>query len=277
LYDGENKPKEIGIDFMVLGDIHKGNEDPKAMEATYEMIKKFNPKKIFIHDLFDGYSINHHEKENILGRIREYKKGRLSLEEELKLNWDEIIKLSKITGKKTEIYIVSSNHHRFLPRYINDERWTKEFWNAEIGSYLFHKGTSLSLPEKEIDDASYLLEEGIKKFGKIPDKIKFLRLKDDIRIHGYQLAIHGDKGINGARGGGAKARGILGGGKSVSAHSHAAEIRNKTYIVGTNSFLDMPYTSGSGSASIAANVICFENGLIQMLPIIEGNWMNFGL
>ncbi len=277
LYDGDNPPKKVDVVFMVLGDFHLGNEDGKAMEITHQMIKKFCPRKIFVHDCFDGYSINHHEKENSLMRAREFGKGRLSLEDELRLNYKEIIHLSKIAGNKTEIYIVSSNHHRFLPKYINSEKWMEELWNVEIGSYLHHKGISLTIPENEIDDASYLLEEGMKRFGRIPDRVKFLRLKDDFRMHGYQLAIHGDKGKNGARGGGAKSRGILGGGKSVSAHSHAAEIRNRTYIVGTNSLLDLPYTAGSGSASIAANIICFENGLIQMLPIIEGKWMNFGL
>lgn len=276
LYDGDKKPKKVKTDFMVVGDYHLGNHDEKAVKATYEMIEHFNPERIFLHDLFDGYSINHHETENTLRRIREYKKGRLSLEEELKRDYEEIIKLAKATNKNTEIYVVSSNHHAFLPRYINDEDWMrKDLWNADMGSYLLHKGITLDIPEKEIDDAAYLLEEGMKKFGNLPENVKFLRLKDNYRRYGYQLASHGDKGKNGSRGGGAKTKD---GSKGVYAHTHAMEIYGDTYIVGTNSLLDQPYAAGAGSASIAANVVgYYPIGTIQVLPIIEGKWMKFGL
>ncbi len=276
LYDGDKTPKRTEVDFMVVGDYHFGNHDKKAIEATYEMIERFKPKKIFLHDFFDGYSINYHERSNSLKRVRKYKKGRLSLEKELEEDYKEIMRLIKIAGKKTNIYIVSSNHHEFLPRYINECEWAKgDLWNTDMGSYLFHKGINLELPENEIDDASYLIEEGMKKFGKIPERIKFLRVKDNFRRYGFQLAIHGDKGSGGSRGGSAKAREITGGGKSISGHSHTMEIHGETYIVGTNSLLDLSYTAGYGNAFIAANAIGHINGTVQILPIIEGKWMDF--
>ncbi|VVB82550.1 Uncharacterised protein [uncultured archaeon] len=278
LYDGDHSPKKIDADFMVIGDYHLGNHDEKAVKATYEMIETFKPKRIFIHDFFDGFSINHHEKDNFLRRKREFNKGRLSLEDELKMDYEELMRLVSLTGKNTEIYVVSSNHHAFLSRYINEKEWIeRDEWNTEIGLYLAYKGTSLKIPENEIDDAAYLLEEGMKKHGPIPERVKFLRLKDNVRRYGYQLASHGDKGKSGARGGGAKAREITGGGKSVTGHSHAMEIYGNTYITGTNSLLDQPYTAGFGNANIAANVIGYPTGTIQVLPIIEGKWMKFGL
>ncbi|MCK9596125.1 hypothetical protein M0R19_03000 [Candidatus Pacearchaeota archaeon] len=278
LYDGNLKPKKIEVDFMVVGDYHFGSHDEKAVKATYEMIEKFHPKRIFLHDFFDGHSINHHEKDNSLMRVREYKRGRLSLEEELKSDYEEIIKLSKIARKNTEIYVVSSNHHAFLPRYINEKNWINgDLWNADICSYLFNQATLLDIPEKEIDDAAYLIEEGMKRFGQIPSNIKFLRLKDNFRRFGIQLASHGDKGSNGSRGGKAKSKATIGGGKSVTGHIHTMEIYGYTYVIGTNGLLDAPHTAGFGNACIAANCLGYSNGLMQMLPIIEGEWMNFKL
>ncbi|MCL5018757.1 MAG: hypothetical protein M1416_03270 [Candidatus Pacearchaeota archaeon] len=274
-YQGDTTPQKVGVDFMVIGDYHWGDHDERAVKATYEMIEKFKPKRIILHDFFNGHSVNYHDKENIMGRVREFKRGRLSLEDELESDYKELMNLCKMAGKNTDFYIVSSNHHRFLPRYINDGAWMNEFWNAEMGAYLFEKGISLGLPEKEIDDGSYLIEMGMKKFGKIPERIKFLRLNSNLRIHGYQLAIHGDKGNFGSRGGNAKAQEIIGGGKSVSGDKHRSEIYGDTYIVGTNSQLDLPYAAGYGNASIATNAVCYENGLIQLLPIIEGRWMKF--
>jgi hypothetical protein len=276
LYDGELTPKKSKVDFMVIGDYHLGNHDEQAVKATYEMIERFKPNKIFLHDFFDGYSVNHHEKENALRRAREYKKGRLSLEEELKMDRDEMVRLSGIAGKNTNIYVVSSNHHAFLPTYINGKEWVdRDLWNADFCSYLFHKGISLELPENEIDDASYLIEEGMKKIGPLPERIKFLRLKDNLRRYGFQLASHGDKGKFGTRGGGAQSREAIGGGKSVTGHSHSMEIYGNAYVVGTNGLLDQAYGAGYGSANIAANAIGYEDGTIQILPIIEGRWMKF--
>tara|TARA_Y100000310_G_C20694211_1_gene824335 strand:- start:1580 stop:3034 length:1455 start_codon:yes stop_codon:yes gene_type:complete len=273
LFDGHKKPKKIGTDTLVLGDIHFGDHDEKTIQANYEMIDFFKPKALVLHDFFNGYSINHHEEENALRRIREFKRGRLNLEHELEQDYRELARLSKQMGKR-DIYIVSSNHHVFLPRYINQRGWrNSEIWNAEICAHLFEEGTSLEIPESEIDDASYLIEAGFKRFGKIPSKVHFLRARDDLRRLGYQLASHGDKGSGGSRGGSARTKEVIGGGRSITGHTHKMEIYGDTYIVGTSSKLDLPYTFGYGSASIAANAVIYEDiGTVQMLPIIGGKW-----
>ncbi len=274
LYDGDKSPKPISIDALVLGDIHWGDHDPKTIEANYEMIDYFKPKRIFLHDFFNGHSVNPHEIENPLIRAREFERGRLSLEEELMDAFKELNRLANYVGKKTEIYLVSSNHHSFLPRYINSQIWlTRDIWNAKICAELFSRGVSLDqIDESQIDDASYLIEEGLKRFGKLPSNVHFLRVNDNYRRYGYQLASHGDKGKSGARGGSAKARYITGGGKSITGHSHQMEIYGDTYIVGTSSRLDLPYTAGYGSASIAANATLSKIGTVQILPIIKGKW-----
>lgn len=273
VYGGGKIPKPIGVDSLVLGDIHWGDHDEKSIQANYEMIEHFRPERIFLHDFFNGHSINHHEKENFLKKTREFKRGRLSLEKEFKDCYEEICRLSKAMGKQREVVIVASNHHAFLPRYMNEMRWaTRDLWNAEIGGYLHSKGVSLNIPEEEIDDASYLIQEGLKRHGQIPSNVTFLRLNDSYKRHGFLLSAHGDKGSSGSRGGRAKARAVTGGGKSITAHSHCMEVFGDTYIVGTSSRLDLPYTAGYGSASIAANNVLYKNGTVQTIPIIEGGW-----
>ncbi len=272
-FDGEKVLPNRKVDSLVLGDIHWGDEDPRSIQANYEMIDFFKPKRVFVHDFFNGHSVNHHERDNALIRAREFKRGRLDLAAELEQDYIELLRLSKFVGPKTEINIVSSNHNAFLPRYINNSVWAKEdIWNAEIGAYLFAKGVELNIPESEIDDAAYLLEVGMKKFGPIPSNVNFLRVRDNYRRHGFQLASHGDKGKSGGRGGNAKSRSVTGGGKSISGHSHSMEIFGDTYIVGTSSRLDLPYTLGYGNSTIAANAVLYANGTVQMIPIINGKW-----
>ena len=237
-YDGNKTQEHVNADSIILGDYHWGNHDEKTISANYEMIEHFNPGKIFVHDFFDGHSINHHERESKMMLAREFKKGRLSLEEELRSGAKELQKIG-IEFPNSEIYIVSSNHNAFLPKYINSADWlTKDIWNSEIGSFLFNKSLGLDLPENEIDDAAQLLIAGYSRFGDMPTNIKFLNLSDSIRRYGFQLASHGDKGSSGSRGGSAKARAVTSGGKSISGHTHSMEIYGNTYIVGTSSKLD---------------------------------------
>lgn len=273
LYNDEKTPKRIGVDSIVLGDIHWGDHDPKSIEANYEMIDFFKPKRIFLHDFFNGHSVNHHEMNNFLVRGRELSRGRLSLEKELEEDYKELVRLSKFAGKKSEINIVDSNHHLFLPKYINSGAWmNKDLWNAQICAELYAFSQSIKIEENEIDDAAYLLKEGLKKFGPIPKNVNFLRYRDNYRRFGFQLGIHGDKGTSGSRGRNARSRSVTGGGKSISGHSHAMEIFGDTYIVGTSAKLDLPYTLGYGNSTIAANAVLYKNGTVQMIPIIEGNW-----
>lgn len=271
-YDRNKVTKGIDADSIILGDYHWGNHDEKTVAANYDMIEFFNPSKIFVHDFFDGHSINHHERESKMLRAREFAKGRLSLEDELRSGAGELSRLGK-QFPNSEIYIVSSNHNAFLPRYVNGGDWfNKDIWNSEIGSYLFNKSLALDLPENQIDDAAQLLREGYSKFGDMPSNIKFLNLADSIKRYGFQLASHGDKGSSGARAGAAKARAVTSGGKSISGHTHAMEIYGNTYIVGTSSKLDQKYTAGYGNATIGGNAVLYKNGTTQMLPIIEGKW-----
>ena len=273
LYNGDATPKDIKCDSLVLGDLHWGDHDPAAVEANYEMIEHFKPSRIFVHDFFNGHSINHHEKDNLLRKTREYKRGRLFLDDELGQGYEELKNLSKVAGKNSQIYVVSSNHHDFLPRYINSDAWRKnDLWNAEIGSYLFSQGVSLADSESYNDDSAYLIEQGMKRHGRLPSNVNFLKLEENLRRHGYQLASHGHKGGHGSRGGSAKARSVTGGGKSITGHSHSMEMFGDTYIVGTSSQLNLPYTAGGGSAWIAANAVLYSNGTVQLIPSIDGKW-----
>lgn len=271
-YNGNEKSENIDADSLVLGDIHWGSHDEKTMKANMEMIEYFKPSKVFLHDFFDGHSVNHHEMNNHMSRAREFSRGRLSLEDEIRSGAEELARLGR-EYKNVEFNIVPSNHHEFLPKYINSGDWAnRDIWNAEMGSYLFNKATGLDLRENEIDDAAYLLEAGYEKFAKMPSNINFLKLSDSVKRYGVQLANHGDKGSSGARGGAAKSRAVTGGGKSITGHTHSIEMYGDTYIVGTSSKLDQKYTAGYGSSTIGGNAVLYKNGLTQMIPIIEGNW-----
>ena len=59
--------------------------DPDARKAWEEVAKLTKPKKILLHDAFDGFSINHHEKNYKLLKAQRAEKGQLCLSSELNI------------------------------------------------------------------------------------------------------------------------------------------------------------------------------------------------
>jgi hypothetical protein len=260
-YDGDRKPKKCGVEALVPGDIHAVDVDPDTMAATFEMIDFLDPKMVILHDLFDGRSINPFEKDNLISKARDFERGRLSLEEELKTTYQVLRDFAREVGKRKKVYVVASNHPYFIDRYLESGDYLKDPWNFRIASYL---------ASKKLDGVDPL-KAGLERMGTIPSNVTFLGLRDDLKVWGYQLASHGHKGLSGSKKSSATSREIAHG-KSITGHTHTPEILRDTCIVGTSSRLDMEYTDGSASSWMAANAVLYEGGTIQLIPIIRGKW-----
>lgn len=258
-FDGKRKPTKANVEALVFGDIHVGDTDPKTREANYEMIDFFKPKRLFLHDFFNGHSVNPHERDNLITRAQNYAKGRLNLEEEFMETYQELCEISKAMGKG-EVNIVASNHPFFTDRYLERGEFLKEPWNT---------GFALKLASAMIggDDP---VEAGLRTMGKVPSNVNFLKLESDYKVWGWQLASHGHKGLSGARGS-IRSREISHG-KSITGHSHTPEILRDTVVAGTSTKLDLDYIKGSASSWMAASGVLYEGGLVQLIPIVMGRW-----
>jgi hypothetical protein len=258
-FNGNKKPSKTKIEALVLGDIHWGDHEPKTIQANYEMMDYFKPKRLFLHDFLNGHSVNPHERKNLISRVKNFEDGRLNIEEELSEAYFELCNLAKNMGKR-EVNVVASNHPFFLDRYLERGEFIKEPWNAKIALKLGHLMTEGKDP----------VEEGIKMMGKVPSNVNFLKLKTDYKVWGWQLASHGHKGASGSRGS-VKSR-ELGHGKSITGHTHAPNVLRNTVMVGTSTKLDLDYTEGGSSSWMAANGVLYEGGSVQLIPIINGKW-----
>ncbi len=257
-YNGKETEPAV-LEALVLGDWHTGDTNGEVRKATWEMIKEYKPRRIILHDFFNGHSVNHHEQGKLASRARAAREGRLSLEEELKMNSGELHTFTEVAGDNTEIFLVASNHNEFLNRYLEEGRFMAEHNNAALASRLF-----AALVEKKNP-----LQVGLEMCGGVPKNVQFLERDQDYKVRGWQLGAHGDKGANGARGG---IRGIENAyGKSITGHSHTPEILRDTYIVGTSTDLRLDYTSGP-SSWMNTHAMLWDNGKVQLVHIINGKW-----
>jgi hypothetical protein len=236
---------------LILGDIHCPNEDGPTMLANYEMIEFFKPAELYIHDLFDGVSVSHHNFGDELKDMFRSEEGADNLEEEV-IQCNTILhRLSEYIGPGI-IKVVASNHDDFLRRWLSEGKYRNEPQNARFA----HKIIS------QIQKGQWPLAVAMKIIGKLPKNVEFLTLTEDCKPWGYECAAHGHKGINGARGN-LKSL-ITGYGKVIMGHTHELEVRNGSICVG----IPMPYQEGQPSTSMRGSAVIYDGGLIQSLPII---------
>ncbi len=259
-FDGNKSPVAVQVEALVLGDIHVGDTDPVVRMANYKMIEVYKPKRVIIHDLFNGHSVNHHNFGRMITQVQDIETGRASLAVELRQCYEELSLFSKAMGRRGVVVVVACNHHQFLNRYLEEMRLSDNPLNAKIASKLI-------APMVEGFDP---VEVGLSMMGKMPKNVRFLDYDDDYKVRGVQLGSHGDKGMSGSRGS-TRSREFAHG-RSITGHSHTPEILRDTVVVGTSTYLHLPYTKGSASSWMHANALLFDTGAVQLVNIIDGEW-----
>lgn len=259
-YEPDKKPKKAKVLAFVPGDIHYGEHDEGALEASLRIHEELKPENCMLHDFFSFYSINPHESENLIKEEQDYAMGRTNLEKEVALGSAYLKKYAK-NFPKTDFWIIDSNHHDFLHRYLMGDKYIKDKENRAFGrriATLF--GESNDMPVEAA--MKYVLG------GKMPKNIHFLKRGQDFRLGGTQLSAHGHKGPNGARGSFPSLKTAYG--RILFGHTHMIRQEGNALTCGTLAKIPMEYQLGQPATSIHGAGILYEGGLIQAIPIING-------
>jgi len=251
--------KEEFPEAIVPGDWHTQSTDEACREIFMkDIVPTLQPAKIFLHDFFDGLSVNHHERKSMIKRAQRAHEGHLSLQEEIMALGEELKDLSRLNA---DIFIVKSNHDLFLERYLADGFHTKDPQNHVFGGMLFNAAVTGRDP----------LHFGVEcVVGTMPRNVRWLGLNDDVKVGGVQLAAHGHLGPNGLRNASPKAL-EQAYGQCVTGHAHTPEIIRGAWRVGTMSKLRLGYNDGPSSWLHTIGLV-YRNGSRQLVNIIDGKW-----
>lgn len=252
-YDGKvyrEKPEAL-----VLGDWHVGDTCPKVRVESIKMVRQLKPRRLVFHDLFNGYSINHHEEDSLLAELRSVRDMKFGLEKEMREVYNELTYFATLF-KDVEMVVVRSNHDDFLERYIKDKKFVKHPQN-----FLF----ACKLIPQILDERKVPLEEGLRLIGEIPRNVRFVNQDDTYRVRGVELGMHGHLGVSGAKGSPRQfSRLNL---KAITGHTHSPELMANGMVVGTSTKLRLPYTHGA-SSWLNAHGILYANGKYGLLTLI---------
>lgn len=263
-YGADGTSEKVRAEAMVFGDVHVGDTDPEILKTIEAQIKKFRPKRIYLHDLFNGYSINRHEAEKIATLAAKAEAGQLSLKAEVKEN-QEFLKWLLSLGDDFEVRVVKSNHDLFLNKWLEDRRHVEDPYNVRFGSELF----------TVLVDGKDPLEYALRKDADFDQsRVKFLQVTDSDKVgpegRKVELAVHGHAGPNG------KPASITtlqeAADRIVVGHMHSNIRRNGTVVVGTFTTKQVSYNKDGSSSWVQSMAVVGENGEIQVLTFDDGQW-----
>lgn len=243
-----------GAEVVVLGDLHIGEDDEDAVIASYGLLDMMKPKKVILHDVFNGHSISHHEKHQPFQLLERELDGSNSLRKEIKQlkHWFE-------DHIGYDYVVVRSNHDDFLDRWLQGEDWRKAINKFEYLKYanILAKGKA---PKGVIP---YILDKNFSDF------VTTLGIDESYRVLGWELGVHGHLGSNGSRGSAMQFKELNT--KTVTGHTHTPHREDGHLSVGTLTKLRMTYNKGM-SSWMHSNVVIYPNGKASHIHIIKGKF-----
>lgn len=241
---------------LILGDWHTGDTCPKTRALTIKMIDELKPKRVVFHDLFNGHSINHHERDNNMSKVKLVASKRNELETEVNICRQELNWFAS-RFPDVQFLVVESNHDLFLGKFIGVENFLQDGINSVFSCRLFIEVAKVKQP---------ILQTAMLLTGKIAHNVRFLKEDEEYRVQGIELANHGHRGINGAKGSGQSFdKYNL---RMITAHAHTAAIYANGMVVGTSTILRLPYMKGA-SSHLNAHGLLYANGKYTLLTIIH--------
>lgn len=244
------------IECMVLGDWHTGVTNRNIRKKTIKMLHDLKPKYVVFHDFFDGRSINHHNREKLLDRIRSATRKQDSFEKELQILHKEMTFFAE-RFPDIQFLVAESNHDVFIRTYVDNK-----YHHNEPHNYL----QAIKILPRLIDLRNVALKEALMTVGEIPTNFTFFRENDSFRIRGIEVAQHGHKGANGSRGGKNQFKRLNL--RQITGHTHTPSIYINGMIVGTSTNLEQDYTIGGASSWMHAHGVVYPNGTYTLLTMV---------
>lgn len=239
-----------------LGDIHAGEHDKTALDATLALAKEVGAKQFVTGDLISGYTVSPHELENKEAQYRRFLAGQDDFSAEMKIAAGVIDQITSIAP----LILQQGNHEGWIQRWLNAPETLIPVRNWAAWKQLkAHSGN--------------VIEHALRVFGGLKtNKIKFLECDQSFKVQDCELGLHGDIGAGGCRKP-SVAHLEKTFRSSVHGHFHSASILRKTWVAGCLMALKPDYAKGASSWS-HTSVIVYRGRrgsvLRQMITVVNG-------
>lgn len=239
------------------GDIHAEKAHDENVDAVIALIKRFRPVNVFVHDLLDFSSRNHHNIKDPFFLRAQYVEGN-TVAGDLDImagTLDDIVN----AYKPAKVHVIESNHDLAADTWLKNADWKADPINAE--TYL-----QLALAKVQGGDTFNTLAYAYEEIGggQFADstRLNFHQTDESVIVAGVEMGCHGHNGANGSRGSPKQFSAL--GVPMNTGHTHSPSIYGRVYTAGVTASLEMGYNIGASSWMIA-HVITYANGQRQII------------
>lgn len=251
---------------LTCGDIHVSEAHEGVLRARERLVKELDPEALVFHDVFNGRSLNPHERKNPFVQMALHAAGARDVRAEVE---QTIRFIKEYCGRRRKI-VVDSNHNNWLARWLYETDWRDDPLNGA-----FHLETSQAVAQSVrltpkgpefIDAFTYWLRQSLAP----ADMVETPGRSASVMLAGVENGYHGDKGPNGARGSVLNMSKL--GVKINMAHVHAPAILGPLFAAGTTTHLDPTYTHGHPGAWLHSDILTYYNGKRTLVTYIDGKY-----
>lgn len=270
------------VEAIGWGDIHKPKLDPVVAMTSWgidldaddvrpgdSIIDILRPRYQFFHDLLDFTARNHH-------RIKEHRFRFAMAHRQTERVEDEVACTARFLRQSQrdfcESVIVYSNHDDALGRWLD----TADFREDPVNAIFYLRCTLARLLAIEEGDTRHNIfrevlawadEDDLNGITFVDDDQSFLTCRD--AGGGIENAMHGHRGINGARG---SAKGFLKTSvKTNRGHDHSPSIHGGVMTAGLSGLMDQGYNRGL-SGWMHTHIVTYPNGKRTLLTAWDDAW-----
>lgn len=269
------------VEAIGWGDIHKPKLDPVVAMASWgidldagvmkpgrSMIDVLKPRYQFFHDLLDFAARNHHRIKDHRFRFAMIHRGTDIVEDEVRITARF---LRQAERDFCESVIVFSNHDDALGRWLDTADFREDpanarfFLRCQLARYdaiargdqdhnIFREALAWS-DDRDLAGITF-----------VDDNQSFLTCQAS---GGIENAMHGHRGINGARG---SAKGYLKTSvRTNRGHDHSPSIHGGTMTAGLSGLMDQGYNRGL-SGWMHTHILTYPNGKRTLVTMWDGRW-----
>lgn len=251
-----SKNKTVKSDCHIhLGDNHGHEMDKNIMKLLPSILNHLNPSKVFVHDSFNGTTVNGHEKNSVISRYRTYMDYSLSLEHELR----ETIEIERRLFKGYNLIKISSNHDvDWIDRRLEEGEYPKD----PINTLIMHK---LAIMKMENPSSNTLNNAYNIVYPNHGLNVLFTSRYEHVLSFG-NICHHGDIGKGGAKGNIKTFDATLG--RSISGHTHKPARYGNAVDVGHTTHGKQSYKKGL-NGWVKAMAISYPTGKVELHLFVE--------
>lgn len=240
---------------FTFGDIHSEKGDPLALADAIDVCNLVKAKNVFLHDLHDFSSRNHHNRGDHLFIASQ---GSRTIQDDLQVTADTLNQICEETTDSKKVFVVRSNHDEALDRWLVDKKY--DFRNDPLNArlYLDLQSQAYSYIEQG-SKVPEMLDIALDVCGlDVSEKAEFLTRKCNVKIQGVILSEHGDCGANGSRATPQQLAKTYN--KITSGHTHTVSIFDGCYTAGVTGSKQMGYNERGASSWSHGHVIQYADG-----------------